>query len=158
MKKILLSLTIMTLLVSCGESEEKTDQSENREETEELISEEETEEVAANRIDNLCMETTNSDCYVVDFFSGKDADYITVDFVNYKVIETDSEPEYELVNEIKTLRTFIVDSEYFDCARSEKKVSTELLFHKSENDPETLFNIDTDDGKVIELFVRNCAG
>ena len=64
----------------------------------------------------------------------------------------------ELVNEIKTLRTFRVDSEYFDCARSEKKVSIERLVDQSEEDTETLFNIDTDGGNVIELFVRNCAG
>ena len=163
MKKILLSLTIMTLLVSCGGSEEKvpsekSEQSEKDDiqdigETKDSISEEETEE-EVNYLNDISLETTNSDCYIVGHFSSKDADYITVDFVNYKVIEGDSEPEYELVNEIKTLRTFKVGTEYFDCARSEKKVSIDKLIEQSEQDKETLFNIDTDGGSVVELFVE----
>jgi hypothetical protein len=174
MKKIILSLTIMTLLLSCGGAEEKNiaeekvDQSKNTDikdtdnvdqgESEEALSPEGTAVEGDDRYDNLSAETTTSDCFIVSQFTDMDIHYVTVDFVNYKVIEGDSEPEYELVNEIKTLRTFVVKTEYFDCSRGDEKVSVDKLIEQSKKDKETLFFIETDGGLVEELFVRNCAG
>lgn len=168
--KILLSLFMIALILSCSDSEELdaskeiTEQSDRsliedvREtEDEEVIREDKAELDTSDRSEDICMETTISDCYIVGHFRDKEANYITVDFVNYKIIEGDSEPEFELVNEIKTLRTFLVSSDYLDCGRS-KKVSIEKLIEQSEQDKKTVFNIETEAGNVIELFVRNCAG
>lgn len=168
MKKILLTLSVATLLLSCGGTVEKTTSDKKDKQVESPPLEDETgkeddiikekaDEEQEDKYANMCKETLTSDCYIVSHFSDDDASYITVDFVNYKVIETDSEPEYELVNEIKTLRTFVVGKEYFDCGRVKER-SIESLIEKAETDKKTLFNIETDGGVVIELFVRNCAG
>lgn len=173
MKKLLLSLTILTLLLSCDASEDRTTSEEKSEqlkpvdtneleETKDSTNSEGTQAEGTavegdDRYDDLSTETTLSDCYIVSHFTDMDIHYVTVDFVNFKVIEGDSEPEYELVNEIKTLRTFLVKTEYFDCRRGEK-VSIEKLIEQSEQDKETLFYIETENGMAVELFVRNCAG
>ncbi|NRA11430.1 MAG: hypothetical protein HRT57_05710 [Crocinitomicaceae bacterium] len=165
-------LIIVLFIVSCGESTEPTNTAEeNTEQTDntdtgvefddstniEGPNMEGTPVEGDERYDNMSLESTSSDCFIVSHFIDMDISYITVDFTNYKVIETNSEPEYELVNEIKTLRTFVVKTEYFDCGRGDM-VPIDILIDESEQDKETLFYIETEGGLVVELFVRNCAG
>lgn len=178
MKKTITSIVALAILmISCAEATESNPDStsatqenvaaQTNEETEGSIGEAETEneellnyegtDEEDNRLDNMCMEKVVSDCYVVDYFVFMDAMYVTVDFVNYKVIETDSEPEYELVNEKSTLRTFLLNEEYLDCAH-DKSVTVEDLMKKVEADKFTLFNLEAEEGIVNEFFVRNCAG
>jgi hypothetical protein len=127
-------------------------------ENEDLINAEGSAVEGDERYANMSQESTTSDCYIVSDFIDMDIHYITVDFVNYKVVENegDSEPGYELVNEKKKLRTFLVDEGYLDCAH-DKTVSIKDLMEASK-DKENVFMITTEEGSVTELFVRRCAG
>ena len=167
--RITLILILALFIASCSEETEPTNTAEeNTEQTDKTDIEtgvevddstnmEGTPVDGDERYDNMSLESTSSDCFIVSHFIDMDISYVTVDFTNYKVIETDSEPEYELVNENKKLRTFVVKTEYFDCGRS-KMVPIDKLIEKSEQDKETLFYIEIERGLVVELFVRNCAG
>lgn len=177
MKKLITPIIIIILFfVSCGEvAEEVTPETSSTEEeskeqidsvkvedvveaeTEEIVNMEGTAVEGDDRYDNMSAETTMSDCFIVSHFTDMDIMYVTVDFVSWKVTETDTEPEYELVNELNKLRTFMVDAEYFDCGHSEK-MGIEKLFETAKEDKETLFNIVTENGMVTEFFVRRCAG
>jgi hypothetical protein len=178
MKKLITPIIALAILItSCGDAaenketeatpEDKTEEVKTNQEEDQTIGEAETEneellnyegtDEEDHRFDNLCSEKVVSDCYVVDYFVYMDAIYVTVDFVNYKVIETDSEPEYELVNEKSTLRTFLLNEEYLDCAH-DKSVTVENLMKKVEADKFTLFNLEAEEGIVNEFFIRNCAG
>ncbi|MGB0870577.1 MAG: hypothetical protein ACPGSD_13350 [Flavobacteriales bacterium] len=63
--------------------------------------------------------------------------------------------EYELVNELKTLRTFMVMDSYFTCHGKSKKSITELV-ERYENEKKTVFTITTKEGVVEELYINDC--
>lgn len=123
-------------------------------ENEELLNYEGSDE-DDDRFDNLCTDETVSDCYIVDSFQYMDATYITVDFVNYKVIETADGHEVELVNVIKTLRTMLVEDEYDDCSGEHSESTVEMLATAKEN-PFTLFRLESNEGIVSVLFEKRC--
>ncbi len=176
MKRIITSVIALAIFAtSCADSAESTENNttatheevvhQESEETQEDIGEAETEneellnmevqDVDPNLFDNLCNDETVSDCYIVDSFQYMDATYITVDFVNYKVIETAEGNEVELVNVIKTLRTMLVEDEYDDCSGEHSESTIEMLATAKEN-PFTLFRLESNEGIVSVLFEKRC--
>ena len=168
-----LSLSIV-LLASCGEAEstENTTDAPNTDTVVELV-EESTEEVKGSNtvtdeqmahyeelLDLTSTETAGSDCFITESFTYMDGRYITVDFVNYKMDEstanTDTEV-YELVNEIKTLRTFVVKEEYYDCGHSEMVKLSDLI-EKNKAEKDLVFKLEVEDGVVTELYIDTCSG
>jgi len=111
-----------------------------------------------NRYAFLSKETTFSDCFIVSHFTDMDITYVTVDFVSYKPsLNSKGEPsgEYEIVNELKTLRTFMVMDSYFTCNGKSKKSINELI-ERYENEKKTVFTITTTEGVVEELYINDC--
>lgn len=110
-------------------------------------------------LDLTSTETTLSDCYITESFVYNDATYITVDFVNYRIIEgtEEGEEEVELVNVIKTLRTFVVAQSYYDCAHT-NMVDLSDLIEQNNATTNLVFRIEVEDGIVSELYLDNCSG
>lgn len=182
MKTILLTTIALAtlLLISCKESTSITEMEEPAKIIEEVtesaiedIIKVETEEFEVSTtvtdeqmthyealLDLTSTETTSSDCFITESFIYMDALFITVDFVNYKLDEstahTDAEV-YELVNEIKTLRTFAVNEEYFNCGH-DKMVKLSKLLEKNNLENDLIFSLEVQDGVVTELYIDTCSG
>lgn len=176
MKLTLLNTIVLTalFLTSCGEADtsETTTDSPETDTTTEVVEEVIEEIVDPNTVtdeqmahyeemlDLTSTETTGSDCFITESFTYMDALYITVDFVNYRMDEstanTDTEV-YELVNEIKTLRTFVVNEEYFDCGHSEMVKMSDLI-EKNKAEKDLVFKLEVEDGVVTELYIDTCSG
>lgn len=176
-KHILTTLAFALLFTACGETKEEVKNENQNEgssktvvaetdeiepeltdndvesESEELINMENPELESDDMFDNLCSEEVVSDCYIVDHFQYMKSTYINVDFVNYKVLSVDSEPE--LVNEIKTIRTFLVADNYDDCSGEHSESTVEMLAKAKEN-PFTLFSLEANEGVVGVLFEKKC--
>ncbi len=167
MKKITTTIIALAILLSaCSETTESAKENvetNNEEQVEETLAAEEPEEELIpegaeveedHRYDNLSNESATSDCYIVSHFTDMDITYVTVDFID---IEEDFDNGgYEIVNENKKLRTFVVNEEYLN-PYHEENVSIEKIFEKAANDPEILFSITIEDGLVTELY-ENLAG
>jgi hypothetical protein len=167
MKKLITPIiAIAFLFTACTETtdtviETEKDATETEKVVEEEVKENETEELAAegtavegdDRLKDLSTETTMSECYIVDEFTDMDIRYITVDFIDIK--EYENESGYEIVNDNKKLRTFIVKDSYLNFGHEESS-TIEQLMNKSK-DKENRFMIETENGLVTELYV-NLAG
>ena len=176
MKNTLLNTIALAalFLTSCGEAtavEETTDAPETDTTTE--VVEEVIEEIVdlqtvtdeqmahyEEMLDLTSTETTFSDCFIKEGFLYMDQWYITVDFVNYKLDEDSKNTDYEvfdLVNEIKTLRTFVVNEEYLTCGQ-DKTLTLEELLEKNKNEKNLVFSLQSEDGIVTELYIDTCSG
>jgi hypothetical protein len=111
-------------------------------------------------LDLTSLEACISDCFITECFLYNDATFITVDFVSYKLDEDSKHSDYEiydLVNEIKTLRTFAVNETYLDCAHDQTVTLADLIeMNNSETD--LVFSLEAEDGIVTELYIDVCSG
>lgn len=167
MKKLITPIiAIAFLFTACTETtdtviETENDSVEAEKVTEEPEKVEKTEELAAegtavegdDRLKDLSTETTMSECYIVDEFTDMDVRYITVDFIDIK--EYENESGYEIVNDNKKLRTFIVKDSYLDFGHEGSSTIEELMIKAK--DKENRFMLVTEGGLVTELYV-NLAG
>jgi hypothetical protein len=166
MKKITTTIIALAMLLSsCSETTEAKDENTGTHKTEEVTetSVEEVEEEFIpegaeveedHRYDNMSTESASSECYIVSHFTDMDITYVTVDFITIEE-NTDSEG-YEIINDNKKLRTFVVNEEYLN-PYHEENVSIDDIFEKASDDPEIMFSITIEDGLVSELY-ENLAG
>lgn len=111
-------------------------------------------------LDNMCLEKSLSDCYIVDYFIEMDVEYITVDFVTYELDKDSKHTDYEvydLINDSKKLRTFVVNSQYKNCGHNKDIPLTDLI-KISKDSPETVFRLEAEEGVVSELYIDTCSG
>lgn len=144
-------------LTSCKNTSIPEIANQNTEIEEEILQPEGSEVENDDRYAHLSKETTFSDGYLVSHFTDMDITYFTFDFVSYRPIQKSNseELEYEMVNVIKTLRTFMVMGPYSTCD-GKNKISIKDLISTYKTNPKTIFSIETVEGAVNKLYINNC--
>ena len=167
MKKLITPIIALAFLfTACTETtdtviETEKDAIEAEKVTEEAPKSDATEELAPegsavegdDRLKDLSNESTMSECYIVDEFTDMDIRYITVDFIDIREFENES--GYEIVNDNKKLRTFMVEDSYLDFGHETTSTIEELMIKAK--DTNNRFMLTVKEGLVTELYV-NLAG
>jgi len=152
--------TTESVTIEKTDDQNTTENTENTDSETETLSAEGTAVAGDHSLDDMCLEKSISDCYIVNHFTEMDVEYITVDFVSYKLDEDSKHTDYEaydLVNDNKKLRTFIVNTTYKSCGR-DKDISINDLIKASEDNSETIFSLEAEEGVITELYIDTCSG
>jgi hypothetical protein len=64
---------------------------------------------------------------------------------------------YDLVNEIKTLRTFAVNESYLDGAHDQMVTLADLI-EMNNTETDLVFSLEAEEGVVTELYIDTCSG
>ncbi len=103
----------------------------------------------------ISYETEKSNCYITSILTIGDKTYVTVDFIQIKMVGVDEEgfEKYKVINNNPKKRTYLIPNE--DCLISPydgKKTIDDII--EEAKDKNNWFVISASKGKVISLYVN----
>lgn len=166
MKKIITSLAVLALLVSCSETQTEIEQ--GKKETADLVSQitdkvvEKGEERKEKEKSNTKLSSTNLDqeCQIEKIFQDGDDMFVSLRTFTTEEIPNTQEPDLPIARILigEEVLTFKLSNEkYFDCGH-EKELTIEELKAKWSENTDVPMRVKSENGNVIEFYKDDCSG